>query len=224
MEIPELGWPFPHPSWEVWAQGAGGVKLAPGRLASWDSGIGEGGRRVLLGLLMSPSPTRVRSSWVSSSSVLRPGPLASKRRGMGERVAPKVGIGWRAGGSALRPTAEWECPLALLREESRLSERRLALRGPRAGVPPIPFTLPAPWPCLMEVGVEQVAPREAVEGEQVVNRRKSGNSRSSLFRRPLWAFLRLLCARLRSSKNSKERESSYFLFLKPSPRTRKQVR
>lgn len=197
--------------------------MPSGRLPSWDSSAGA--NKVLLGLVMSPSPTRVRSAWVSSSSILRAGPLDSEGRGMGERVALKGGTGRRGGGSsARRPAADWECPLVLLREESRLSERRLALRGPRAGAPPTPFSLPGPWPCLTEVGVEQALSREAVEGEPEVNRRKSGNSRSSLFRRPLWAFLRLLCARLRSSKNSKERESSYFLFLKPSPRTRKQVR
>lgn len=190
VEIPEVDLPSPPASWE---QGGGGVKLASGRLLSKDSmGDGEGGSSVLLGLLMSPSPTSVRSVWASSSTVRRLGRV-SKGRGMGDRWVPKVG--WRGGG--IRHRLVPECPLALeLREESRLSERRLEVRGPREETP---FSLL----CFRESGVEQ-AKSEETEQEEVggVMRRKSGSTRSSLLRSPRWSLARLLCARLSSSKNS----------------------
>lgn len=145
--------------------------MASGRLPSKD-GIGDGdaGSRVLLGLLMSPSPTRVRSVLESSSTVRRLGRV-SEGRGMGDRWVPK-GV-WRGGGSRHR----LECPLALeLREESRLSERRLEVRGPREETPLLRFS---------ESGVEQ-ARSEETEQEEVggARRRKSGSTRSSLLRSP----------------------------------------
>lgn len=66
------------------------MKLASGRLLSKDAGGGgNGGRRVLLGLLMSPSATSVRSAGASSSTVRRLGRV-SEGRWMGERWVPKV--------------------------------------------------------------------------------------------------------------------------------------
>lgn len=169
------------------------MKLASGRLLSKDgAGDGEGGSRVLLGLLMSPSPTSVRSVWLSSSTVRRLGRV-SNGRGMGDRWVPKVV--WRGGG--IRHRLVPECPLALeLREESKLSERRLEVRSPREKTP---FCLL----CFSESGVEQ-ARLEETEQEDVggVMRRKSGSTRSSLLRSPRWSLARLLCARLSSSKNS----------------------
>lgn len=165
------------------------MKLASGRLLSKDGmEDGDGGSRVLLGLLMSPSPTKVRSVWVSSSTVRRLG-RESMGRGMGDRWVPKVG--WRGGG--IRHRLVPECPLALeLREESRLSERRLAVRAPREDMP---FS--------RRSGVEQ-ARSEEMEQEEVggVRRRNSGSTRSSLLRSPRWSLARVLCARLSSSKNS----------------------
>lgn len=158
--------------------------MASGRLLLKD-GMGDDneGSRVLLGLLMWPSPTRVRSLLVSSSTVRRLGRV-SEGLGMGDRWVPKVA--WRVGGIRHRLVAE--CPLALeLREESRLSERRLALR---ATLEETPFSRL----CFLESGVEQ-----EMAG---VRRRKSGSTRSFLFRRPRWSLARVLCARLRSSKNS----------------------
>lgn len=191
-EIPEVDRPSPPVSID-WEQGGGGVKLASGRLLSRDSmGDGDGGSSVLLGLLMSPSPTSVRSVWPSSSTVRRLGRV-SMGRGMGDRWVPNVG--WRGGGIRHRLIAEG--PLALeLREESRLSERRLEVRGPRDETP---FSLP----CFRESGVEQ-AKLEETEQEEVggVMRRKSGSTRSSLLSSPRWSLARLLCARLSSSKNS----------------------
>lgn len=167
--------------------------MASGRLISKDGmGDGDGGSNVLLGLLMSPSPTSVRSVWASSSTVRRLGRV-SKGRGMGDRWVPKVG--WRGGGSRHRLVPE--CPLALeLREESRLSERRLEVRGPREDMP---FSRL----CFRESGVEQ-AKSEETEQEEVggIRRRKSGSTRSSLLRSPRWSLARVLCARLSSSKNS----------------------
>lgn len=176
------------------------MKLASGRLLSKDGmGDGEGGSSVLLGLLMSPSPTSVRSVWASSSTVRRLGRV-SEGRGMGDRWVPKVG--WRGGGSRHRLVPE--CPLALeLREESRLSERRLEVRSPREETP---FSLL----CFRESGVEQ-ARSEETEQEEVggVRRRKSGSTRSSLLSSPRWSLARVLCARLSSSKNSaKTRQTS----------------
>lgn len=184
VEIPEVDFPSPPSSWD-WEQGGGGVKLAPGRLPSKDGMEGgDGGSRVLLGLLMSPSPTRVRSAWASSSTVRRLG-RESEGREMGDRWVPKVG--WRGGGNRHRLVPE--CPLALeLREESRLSERRLEVRAPRE-------EMPFSRVCLRESGVEQ-----ATAGG--VRRRKSGSTRSSLLRSPRWSLARVLCARLSSSKNS----------------------
>lgn len=165
------------------------MKFASGRLPS-KGGIGDGGSRVLLGLLMSPSPTRVRSPWASSSTVRRIGRV-SRGRQMGERWVPKVE--WRGGG--IRHRLLPECPLALEpSEESRLSERRPAVRDPRGGTP---FSRP----CLRESGVEQ-ARAEEEEVAAGVSRRKSGSTRSSLLRSPRWSLARLLCARLSSSKNS----------------------
>lgn len=72
------------------------MKLASGRLPSTEGmEEGDGGSRVLLGLLMSPSPTRVRSVWASSSTVRR---LVrdSEGREMGDKWLPKAG--WRGGG------------------------------------------------------------------------------------------------------------------------------
>ena len=172
-------------------QGGGGVKLASGRLLSKDGrGVGDGGSNVLFGLLMSPSPTSVRSLWASSSTVRRLGRV-SEGRGIGDRWVPKVG--WRGGGSRHRR----ESPLALeLREESRLSERRLEERGPREETP---FSLL----CFRESGVEQAKSEEIEQDEVVgVRRRKSGSTRSSLLRSPRWSLARVLCARLSSSKNS----------------------
>lgn len=169
------------------------MKLASGRLPSKD-GIGDGdaGSRVLLGLLMSPSPTRVRSLWESSSTVRRVG-RGSEDRGMGDKWVPKGA--WRGGVNRHRLPPE--CPLALeLREESRLSERRLEVRGPREETPLLRFS---------ESGVEQ-ARSEETEQEEVggARRRKSGSTRSSLFRSPRWSLARVLCARLSSSKNSEK--------------------
>lgn len=192
VEVPEVDFLSPPASWD-WEQGGGGVKLASGRLLSKDGmGDGEGGSRVLLGLLMSPSPTSVRSVWLSSSTVRRLGRV-SKGREMGDRWVPKVVC--RGGG--IRHRLVPECPLALeLREESRLSERRLEVRGPRVEMP---FSLL----CFRESGVEQ-AKSEETEQEEVggVRRRNSGSTRSSLLRSPRWSLARLLCARLSSSKNS----------------------
>ncbi len=159
------------------------MKLASGRLLSKDGMVGgDGGSRVLLGLLMSPSPTRVRSVWASSSTVRRLG-RESEGREMGDRWLPKVG--WRGGGNRHR----LECPLALeLREESRLSERRLEVRAPREETP---FSRD----CFKESGVEQTR-------SGGVRRRKSGSTKSSLLRSPRWSLARVLCARLSSSKNS----------------------
>lgn len=175
-----------------WEQGGGGVKSASGTLLSKeDIGVGKGGSSVLLGLLMSPSPTSVRSAGVSST--VRRLERGSGGRGMGERWVPNVG--WRGGGSRQRLAVE--CPLALeLREESRLSERMPEVRDPRGGGP---FSRP----CLSEEGVE-LARSEEAEQEEVggVTRRKSGSTRSSLLRSPRWSFARLLWARLSSSKNS----------------------
>lgn len=188
VEIPELDFPS-SPVSLAWEQGGGGVKLAAGRLLSKDdTGDGEGGSRV--GLLMSPSPMRVRSVLASSSTVRRVGRVSEGRR-MGDMWVPKVG--WRGGGMRHR----LECPFALeLREESRLSERRLEVRGLREGMP---FSRTG----FRELGVEQ-ARSEDTETEEVggVSRRKSGSTRSSLFRRPRWSLARVLCARLSSSKNS----------------------
>lgn len=177
------------------------MKLASGRLLSMD-GIGDGdeGSRVLLGLLMSPSPTRVRSVLVSSSTVRRLGRV-SEGRGMGDKWEPKGK--WRGGGSRHRLLPE--CPLALeLREESRLSERRLEVRGPRGGMP---FSLI----CFRESGVE-LARAEETEREDVggARRRKSGSTRSSLLSSPLWSLARVLCARLSSSKNSRKQITDVF--------------
>lgn len=174
------------------------MKLASGRLLSrHGKDEGEGGKRVLLGLLMSPSPTRVRSAWASSSTVWRLG-RESEGRGMGERWVPKVE--WRGGGS--RHLLAAECPLALeLREESRLSERRPAVRDPRGETP---FSRP----CFREAGVEQARSEEAEE-EKVggARRRKSGSTRSSLLRSPRWSLARALWARLSSSKNLQQKSS-----------------
>lgn len=169
------------------------MKLASGRLLSKDGmGDGDGGSRVLFGLLMSPSPTRVRSVWTSSSTVRRLGRV-SEGREMGDRWVPKVG--WRGGGNRHRLVPE--CPLALeLREESRLSERWLEVRGTREWTP-----FSRAW--LRESGVEQ-----ARSGG--VRRRKSGSTRSSLFRSPRWSLARVLCARLSSSKNSAKNRSNKF--------------
>lgn len=182
VEIPEVDFPSPPASWD-WEQGGGGVKLASGRLLPRDGmEDGDGGSRVLLGLSMSPSPTRVRSVWTSSSTVRRL-VRVSVGREMGDRWVPKAG--WRGGGNRHR----LECPLALeLREESRLSERRLEVRAPRVETP---FSRV----CFRESGVEQARPGG-------VRRRKSGSTRSSLFRSPRWSLARVLCARLSSSKNS----------------------
>lgn len=192
VEIPEVDFPSSPTSGDT-EQGGGGVKLASGRLLSKDGmGDGEGGSRVLLGLLMSPSPTSVRSMWVSSSTVRRLGRVSNGRE-IGDRWVPKVG--WRGGG--IRHRLVPECPLALeLREESRLSERRLEVRGP---LEETPFSLLG----LRESGVEQ-AKLEETEKEEVggVRRRKSGSTRSSLLSSPRWSLARLLCARLNSSKNS----------------------
>ncbi|KAF3837043.1 hypothetical protein F7725_004507 [Dissostichus mawsoni] len=130
------------------------------------------GQQGAVGLLMWPSPTRVRSLLVSSSTVRRLGRV-SEGRGMGDRWVPKVA--WRVGGIRHRLVAE--CPLALeLREESRLSERRLALR---ATLEEMPFSRL----CFLESGVEQ-----EMAG---VRRRKSGSTRSFLFRRPRWSLARI---------------------------------
>lgn len=182
VEIPEVDFPSPPASWD-WEQGGGGVKLASGRLLPRDGmEDGDGGSRVLLGLLISPSPTRVRSVWTSSSTVRRL-VRVSVGREMGDRWVPKVG--WRGGGNRHR----LECPLALeLREESRLSERRLEVRAPRVETP---FSRV----CFRESGVEQARPGG-------VRRRKSGSTRSSLLRSPRWSLALVLCARLSSSKNS----------------------
>lgn len=172
--------------------------MASGRLLSKERmGDGSGGSRVLLGLLMSPSPTRVRSVWASSSTVRRAGRV-SEGRGMGDRWVPKVG--WRGGGSRQRLTPE--CPLALeLSEESRLSERRLEVKAPREDTP---FSRVF----FRESGVEQ-ARSEETEREDVaeVRRRKSGSTRSSLLRSPRWSLARVLCARLSSSKNLLQKNS-----------------
>lgn len=156
------------------------MKLASERLLSKDAaGVGKGGRRVLLGLLMSPSATSVRSEGASSSTVRRLG-RGSEGRWMGERWVPKVE--WRGGGSRHRLAAE--CPLALLlRDESRLSDRRPDERDPRGGTP---F-------CFAEAGVEQARSVEA-EQEEVggVRRRKSGSTKSSLLRSPRWSLARQL--------------------------------
>lgn len=161
------------------------MKLASGRLLARDGmEDGDGGSRVLLGLLMSPSPTRVRSVWVSSSTVRRLVRVSGGRE-IGDRWVPKVG--WRGGGN--RHLLVPECPLALeLREESRLSERRLEVRAPRVETP---FSRV----CFRDSGVEQARPGG-------VRRRKSGSTRSSLLRSPRWSLARVLCARLSSSKNS----------------------
>lgn len=166
------------------------MKLASGRLLSKDSmGDGNEGIRVLLGLLMSPSPTRVRSVWVSSSTVRRFGRVSMGRE-MGERWVPNVG--WRGGANKHRLAPE--CPLALeLREESRLSERRLEVRAPREGTP---FSRV----CLKESGVE-------LDTSGGVRRRKSGSTRCSLFRSPRWSLALVLCARLSSSKNLSQKNS-----------------
>lgn len=182
-------------------QGGGGVKLAAGRLLlKEDTGDGEGGSRV--GLLMSPSPTRVKSEWASSSTVRRVGRVSEGRR-IGDMCVPKVG--WRGGGS--RHRLGTECPFALeLKEESRLSERRLEVRGLREGTP---FSRPS----FRELGVEQ-ARSEETETDEVggVSRRKSGSTRSSLFKSPRWSLARVLCARLSSSKNSgKQVKQTHFL-------------
>lgn len=78
VEIPELDFPS-SPVSLAWEQGGGGVKLAAGRLLSKDdTGDGEGGSRV--GLLMSPSPMRVRSVLASSSTVRRVRRVSEGRR------------------------------------------------------------------------------------------------------------------------------------------------
>lgn len=152
---------------------------------------------MLLGLLMSPSPTRVRSEWASSSTVRRIG-RPSKGREIGDRWVPKVG--WRGGGNRHRLVPE--CPLALeLREESRLSERRLEVRAPRG-------ERPFSRVCFTESGVEQ-------GWSGGVMRRKSGSTRSSLFRSPRWSLARVLCARLSSSKNSAKTDQTSYLTLTP---------
>lgn len=178
--------------------------MASGRLLSKDGmGDGDAGSSVLLGLLMSPSPTSVRSVWASSSTVRRLGRV-SEGRGMGDRWVPKVG--WRGGGSRHRLVPE--CPLALeLREESRLSERRLEVRSPREETP---FSLLG----FRESGVEQ-ARSEETEQEEVggVRRRKSGSTRSSLLSSPRWSLARVLCARLSSSKNSAKTHQTSWLAL-----------
>lgn len=90
VEIPELDFPSGTPSFGS-EQDGGGVKLASGRVPSKDGlGDGDGGSRVLFGLLMSPSPTRVRSVCVSSSTVRRLGRM-SKGREIGDKWVPKVG-------------------------------------------------------------------------------------------------------------------------------------
>lgn len=172
--------------------------MASGRLPSKDGmEVGAGGSRVLLGLLMSPSPTRVRSEWASSSTVRRIG-RPSKGREIGDRWVPKVG--WRGGGNRHRLVPE--CPLALeLREESRLSERRLEVRAPRG-------ERPFSRVCFRESGVEQ-------GWSGGVMRRKSGSTRSSLFRSPRWSLARVLCARLSSSKNSAKTDQTSYLTLTP---------
>lgn len=164
--------------------------MASGRLPSRDGAVdGDGGSKVLLGLLMSPSPTRVRSVLVSSSTV-RSVVRASQGREMGDKWVPKVG--WRGGGNKHRRVPV--CPLALeLREESRLSERRLEVRVPRTETP---FSRV----CLRDSGVEQARPGG-------VRRRNSGSTRSSLFKSPRWSLARALCARLSSSKNSAKRNT-----------------
>lgn len=174
--------------------GGGGVKLASGRLPSIDGmEDGDGGSSVLLGLLMSPSPTRVRSVWASSSTVRR---LVrdSEGREIGDKWLPKVG--WRGGGRRYRRVPE--CPLALeLREESKLSERRLEVRDPREDAP---FSLA----CFRDSGVEQARPGG-------LRRRKSGSTRSSLLSSPRWSLARALCARLSSSKNSEKKNKKQVL-------------
>lgn len=189
VEIPEVDFPSPPVSFD-WKQGAGGVKLASGRLLLKDGmEDGDGGSSVLLGLLMSPSPTSVRSAWVSSSTVRRLG------RGMGDRWVPNAG--WRGGG--MRHLLVPEGPLALeLREESRLSDRKLEVKAP---LEETPFSLL----CFRESGVEEARS----EGAGGVSRRKSGSTRSSLFRRPRWSLARALWARLRSSKNSAETQNIF---------------
>lgn len=150
---------------------------------------GDGGSKVLLGLLMSPSPTSVRSVWASSSTVRR---LVrdSEGREMGDKWLPKVG--WRGGGRRYRRPAE--SPLALdLREESKLSERMPEVRDPREGAP---FSLAG----FRESGVEQARPGG-------LRRRKSGSTRSSLLSSPRWSLARALCARLSSSKNSAKKKT-----------------
>lgn len=158
------------------------MKVASGRLLLKDAGGGgNGGSRVLLGLLMSPSATSVRSAGASSSTVRRPGRV-SGGRWMGERWVPKVA--WRGGGGSRQRLAA-ECPLALqLRDESRLSDRAPDVRDPRGG---------PPFSQLCFAGVEQ-ARSEETEQEEVggVRRRKSGSTRSSLLRSPRWSLAREL--------------------------------
>lgn len=185
--------------------GGGGVKLAVARLL-WvevgvavvgDSGgsgllwgvvvvIGSdgGGSRVLLGLSMSPSPTRVRSVWASSSTVRRVVLMSEGLGGgMGDRCEPKVGC--RGGGSRTRRDPAMGPSVPQPSEESRLSERR-PQPSPRAESP---FSRRG----LGASGVEQGCG---------ARRRKSGSTRWSLFRRPRWSLARVDWARLSSSKNS----------------------
>lgn len=167
--------------------GGGGVKLAAARLLWVGVGVvlGEdGGSRVLLGLSMSPSPTRVRSVWVSSSTVRRV-VLSSDAlgSGMGDRCEPKEGC--RGGGSSTRRGPKRGPSPPQPSDESRLSERR-PQPSPRAERP---FSRSG----LAASGVEQGGGAK---------RRKSGSTKWSLFRRPRWSLARADCARLSSSKNS----------------------
>lgn len=198
------------PSWErEQAGGGGGVKLASDRLPSMEGGellgggggvklaaarllwvgvgvvLGEaGGSRVLLGLSMSPSPTRVRSVWASSSTVRRV-VLSSDAlgNGMGDRCEPKVGC--RGGGSRARRDPKRGPSPPQPSEESRLSERR-PQPSPRAESP---FSRSG----LAGSGVEQGSG---------ARRKKSGSTKWSLFRRPRWSLARADWALLSNSKNS----------------------
>lgn len=166
---------------------------------------------------MSPSPTRVRSERVSSSSIWTDSPLPESWRR--PRWAPWLGWmgetvpGNRGGGLLLSPL-----PLSVPIPESKLWDWWLALSKWVPPTPPPlspPFALLPRWPLRgklpllewWELGVEQLG--SGLWGAGGVwfvatgdRRRKSGSCRSFLFSRPRWSSARLLWALDMRSKNS----------------------
>lgn len=150
--------------------------------AAKSCGVGGGGSKVLLGLLMSPSPVSVRSATCSPSMVWTSAASAPCLWAVGVRGAQDGGLSAEPG---LVPGLSWQ-----------------SWAGPRVSRRQGALSLPLPGRALLLQPLARAGEERAGSVGPWGRRRNSGSTRSSFLSSPRWSSALLLWALEMSSKNS----------------------